>query len=107
MVSGKPDEEEEGDASKPDSVLVLGDNGEDEPVFSWANKLQKSKAVDHVTTITLGSRSTEDRATLTRGDSGMFPNIPSAVHSLLTCSGVLPCLQQLASSSGATLLRVK
>ncbi|KAJ5338026.1 Trehalose-phosphatase [Penicillium brevicompactum] len=71
---------------KPDFLLIVGDNREDEPVFRWANKLQKAKAVDYAMTVTLGSRSTEAKATLTQG-----------------VTGVLSCLQQLASQDRTTL----
>ncbi|KAJ5747231.1 uncharacterized protein N7511_008927 [Penicillium nucicola] len=71
-------------AAKPDFLLVIGDNREDEPVFRWANKLQRSKAVEYAMTITLGSRSTEAKATLTQG-----------------VTGVLSCLQQLAAPGPA------
>lgn len=61
---------EKKDAGKPDFLLVIGDNREDEPVFRWANKLHKANAVDYAMTVTLGSRSTEAKATLTRGVTG-------------------------------------
>jgi trehalose 6-phosphate synthase/phosphatase len=61
---------EKKDAGKPDFLLIIGDNREDEPVFRWANKLQKAKAVDYAMTVTLGSRSTEAQATLTQGVTG-------------------------------------
>jgi trehalose-phosphatase len=57
-------------ALKPDFLFVAGDNREDEPVFRWANKLQTAKAVDYAMTVTLGSRSTEAKATLTQGVTG-------------------------------------
>jgi trehalose 6-phosphate synthase/phosphatase len=57
---------------KPDFLLVVGDNREDEPVFRWANKLHKAKAVEYAMTVTLGSRSTEAKATLTQGVTGKF-----------------------------------
>ena len=55
---------------KPDFLLVIGDSREDEPVFRWANKLQKAKAVEFAMSVTLGSRSTEAKATLTQGVTG-------------------------------------
>jgi trehalose 6-phosphate synthase/phosphatase len=60
------------EVSKPDFLLIIGDNREDEPVFRWANKLEDAKAVDYAMTVTLGSRSTEARATLTQGVTGSF-----------------------------------
>lgn len=57
---------------RPDFLLVIGDSREDEVVFRWANKLAKAKAVESVTTVTLGSRSTEAMATLTQGVTGEF-----------------------------------
>ncbi|KAF7718376.1 Alpha,alpha-trehalose-phosphate synthase (UDP-forming) [Penicillium ucsense] len=76
------DSEKKEGTSKPDFLLVVGDNREDEPVFRWANKLKTAKGVDFAMTVTLGSRSTEAKATLTQG-----------------VTGVLSCLQQLAASS--------
>ncbi|KAJ5247048.1 hypothetical protein N7468_002031 [Penicillium chermesinum] len=70
--------------AKPDFLLVIGDNREDEPVFRWANKLLGAKGIDYAMTVTLGSRSTEAKATLTQG-----------------VTGVLSCLQQLAAPSEA------
>ncbi|KAJ5286813.1 hypothetical protein N7478_002499 [Penicillium angulare] len=67
---------------KPDFLLVMGDNREDEPVFRWANELQNNNDVDYSMTVTLGSRSTEAKATLTQG-----------------VTGVLACLQQLPTTS--------
>ncbi|CAG8093438.1 unnamed protein product [Penicillium salamii] len=86
--STKAEKEEE--VIKPDFLLIIGDNREDEPVFRWANKLQKAKAVEHVMTVTLGSRSTEAKATLTQG-----------------VTGVLSCLQQLAASQDKTTLPLR
>ncbi|KAL4963536.1 glycosyltransferase family 20-domain-containing protein [Aspergillus stella-maris] len=54
-------------AEKPDFLLAIGDSRDDEPVFRWANKLQAAHAVPYAMTVTLGSRSTEARATLTQG----------------------------------------
>lgn len=62
----------EEDVIKPDFLLVIGDNREDEPVFRWANKLANAKGVDYAMTVTLGSRSTEAKATLTQGVTGEF-----------------------------------
>lgn len=66
--------------TKPDFLLVIGDNREDEPVFRWANKLQKAKAVEYAMTVTLGSRSTEAKATLTQGVTGKFLKQSHASH---------------------------
>ncbi|KAJ5975292.1 hypothetical protein N7481_008999 [Penicillium waksmanii] len=77
------DSKQNEEVSKPDFLLIIGDNREDEPVFRWANKLEDAKAVDYAMTVTLGSRSTEARATLTQG-----------------VTGVLSCLQQLAAPAG-------
>jgi HAD superfamily hydrolase (TIGR01484 family) len=73
--NGKP-------AHKPDFLLVIGDNREDEPVFRWANKLVKANGIDYAMTVTLGSRSTEAKATLTQGVTGEFSNDPSSYFSL-------------------------
>ncbi|KAJ5677363.1 uncharacterized protein N7477_002996 [Penicillium maclennaniae] len=77
--------DDEKSAPNPDFLLVIGDNREDEPVFRWANKLQKAKGVDYAMTVTLGSRSTEANATLTQG-----------------VTGVLSCLHQLVNPSEKT-----
>ncbi|OJK05361.1 hypothetical protein ASPACDRAFT_74855 [Aspergillus aculeatus ATCC 16872] len=55
---------------RPDFLLAIGDSRDDEPVFRWANKLESAQAINHVVTVTLGSRSTEARATLTQGVTG-------------------------------------
>lgn len=60
----------EDDDGRPDFLLVVGDNREDEMVFRWANKLAEAKAIENVMTVTLGSRSTEAKATLTQGVTG-------------------------------------
>ncbi|EHK49789.1 uncharacterized protein TrAtP1_007623 [Trichoderma atroviride] len=65
-----------------DFLMVVGDGREDEKVFKWANNLGNEAKIEHVVTVSLGSRSTEAAATLTQG-----------------VSGVLSCLQRLASSS--------
>lgn len=56
----------------PDFLLVIGDDREDEPVFRWANGLENAKAIEHVTTATLGSRSTEAKSTFKQGVTGEF-----------------------------------
>lgn len=68
--------------ARPDFLLAIGDGRDDEPVFRWANKLESAKAVGYAMTVTLGSRSTEAKATLTQG-----------------VTGVLSCLERLANAS--------
>ena len=60
--------------TRPDFLLAIGDGREDEPIFHWANNLANS-AVEYVMTVTLGSRSTEAKATLKQGvtGEGYFP----------------------------------
>ncbi|KAG6040888.1 hypothetical protein E4U41_006736 [Claviceps citrina] len=74
----------DGAAQKPvkpvDFLMVVGDGREDEKVFKWANKLGAQRTVEKVVTASLGNRSTEAASTLTQG-----------------VSGVLSCLQRLAS----------
>lgn len=53
-----------------DFLMVAGDGRDDEVVFRWANDLQREKTVKHVTTVSLGSRSTEASYTLTQGVTG-------------------------------------
>ncbi|KOC16216.1 alpha,alpha-trehalose phosphate synthase subunit [Aspergillus flavus AF70] len=69
-------------SGRPDFLMAIGDGRDDEPVFRWANKLENAKGVDYAMTVTLGSRSTEAKATLTQG-----------------VTGVLSCLERLAASS--------
>ena len=84
----------------PDFLLAIGDGREDEPVFHWANALASSK--EYVMTVTLGSRSTEAKATLKQGVTGEWIESFFAVEWVLLmtllCIGVLSCLQSLASS---------
>lgn len=72
--------ETEQNVSKPDFLLVIGDNREDEPVFRWANKLERAKGIDYAMTVTLGSRSTEAKATLTQGVTGEIPRFTPATE---------------------------
>ncbi|CVK88406.1 trehalose 6-phosphate synthase [Fusarium proliferatum] len=67
-----------------DFLMVIGDGREDEKVFKWANRLQEDGSVQNVVTVSLGNRNTEATATLTQG-----------------VSGVLSCLQRLASLSSS------
>ncbi|KAK5988462.1 Trehalose-6-phosphate synthase [Cladobotryum mycophilum] len=73
---------EEANESPVDFMMIVGDGREDEKVFKWANHLGEEGKVKNVVTVSLGSRSTEATATLTQG-----------------VSGVLTCLQRLASLS--------
>ncbi|POR35508.1 Putative alpha,alpha-trehalose-phosphate synthase [UDP-forming] [Tolypocladium paradoxum] len=66
--------------SPVDFLMVVGDGREDEKVFKWANKLQHCGTVEKVVTVSLGNRNTEAAATSAQG-----------------VSGVLNCLQRLAS----------
>jgi trehalose-phosphatase len=65
---------------RPSFLLVIGDGRDDECVFRWANKLEQKGGVEYVMTVALGSRSTEAKATLTQG-----------------VTGVLSCLERLAA----------
>lgn len=71
-------------AERPDFLLVVGDDREDEPVFRWANNLESSKAIDYVMTVTLGWRSTEAKATITQGVTGKYAGL---LGTLLTAQG--------------------
>lgn len=83
---------------RPDFVLAVGDGREDEPVFRWANKLETSKAVEYAMTVTLGSRSTEAKATLTQGVSGKYhPLFLRGSTTDPSITGVLSCLEKLAA----------
>lgn len=71
--------------ARPDFLLAIGDSRDDEPVFRWANKLESAQAINHVVTVTLGSRSTEARATLTQGVTGKASS--SACFHVIVTSG--------------------
>ncbi|KAF3481777.1 trehalose synthase complex regulatory subunit TPS3 [Arthroderma uncinatum] len=59
------------DEDAPDFILIIGDGRDDEPAFRWANRLGEEKKVKNVMTVTLGSKNTEAKATLTQGVTGM------------------------------------
>ncbi|KAI9772253.1 MAG: hypothetical protein M1840_001002 [Geoglossum simile] len=56
----------------PDFLMVAGDDREDEPIFRWANTLGKDKAIESVTTVSVGSRNTEAISTLMQGVTGVL-----------------------------------
>lgn len=58
--------------SPVDFLMVAGDGRDDEVIFRWANDLGRDKVVDHVTTVSLGSRNTEAGCTLTQGVTGVL-----------------------------------
>ncbi|KAF2863624.1 glycosyltransferase family 20 protein [Piedraia hortae CBS 480.64] len=58
--------------SKPDFLLVAGDDREDEVVFNWANSLAKEGTVRNVYTVSVGKRNTVAQASLTQGSSGLL-----------------------------------
>jgi hypothetical protein len=70
--------------SPVDFLMVAGDGRDDEVIFRWANDLGKDGTVDHVTTVSLGSRNTEAGCTLTQGVTGTSPT--PFLHSSLTKS---------------------
>ncbi|EEP82915.1 conserved hypothetical protein [Uncinocarpus reesii 1704] len=73
----------DGDSTaKPDFLFVAGDGREDEAVFRWANRLEEKGLIKNIATVTLGSKNTEAKATLTQG-----------------VTGVLSCLGKLAGIS--------
>ncbi|KAI9840981.1 MAG: hypothetical protein M1838_003815 [Thelocarpon superellum] len=67
----------------PDFLMVAGDDREDETIFRWANQLDADGVVPKVTTVSVGSRSTQAMATLTQGVTGML----SALQKLAALSG--------------------
>jgi trehalose 6-phosphate synthase/phosphatase len=99
-----------------DFLMVIGDGREDEKVFKWANQLNTSQKVKDVTTVSLGTRSTEAAATVTQGVSGKLDkiaipikcpssrsNVPFQVLSL-ACRSWPRCNPHLLSSDGASIL---
>lgn len=60
----------EGQIKKPDFLMVAGDGRDDEVAFRWANGLEKTGEVKNITTVSLGSRNTEAKTTLTQGVTG-------------------------------------
>jgi trehalose-phosphatase len=85
--------------SPVDFLMVVGDGRDDEVIFRWANEISRSKKVQNVTTVSLGSRNTEAGYTLTQGVTGMY--IPVAPLAVMTniYAGVLTALQKLAQLS--------
>lgn len=71
-------------ASRPTFLLIIGDGRDDEPVFRWANELERKEGVEYVMTVTLGSRSTQAKATLAQGVTGKF--LPHLIFILLIWS---------------------
>ncbi|KAI0442259.1 family 20 glycosyltransferase [Xylaria telfairii] len=78
----KADGETDNQGGAPDFLMVIGDGRDDEKVFRWATRLHESGDVKDVITVTLSSRNSEAKSTLTQG-----------------VSGVLVTLQKLASLS--------
>lgn len=58
--------------SVADFLMIAGDDREDEGIFRWANRLDKSGEVNNVFTVSVGKRNTEAKATLTQGTSGLL-----------------------------------
>ncbi|KAI2636103.1 family 20 glycosyltransferase [Xylaria nigripes] len=69
-------------SGSPDFLMVVGGGRADEKLFRWANKLQEDGDIKEAVTVTLSSRNTEAKTTLTQG-----------------ISSVLVTLQKLASAS--------
>lgn len=68
------------DISPIDFLMVVGDGRDDEVIFKWANELEEDKTVKNVTTVSLGSRSTEAGFTLTQGVTGKTSNPCLILH---------------------------
>ncbi|CZT18204.1 related to alpha,alpha-trehalose-phosphate synthase (UDP-forming) [Ramularia collo-cygni] len=58
--------------TKPDFMLVAGDDREDEVIYQWANDLGESGEVKDVFTVTVGKRNTLAHSTLTQGSTGLL-----------------------------------
>lgn len=79
-----------------DFMLIAGDGRDDECIFRWANELGKSEEVKNVTTVSLGSRSTEAGCTMTQGVTGERTCISVSRNGTDQNLGVLTALQKLA-----------
>ncbi|KAK3078220.1 hypothetical protein LTS18_008124 [Coniosporium uncinatum] len=66
--------------SKPDFLMVAGDDREDEVIFRWANGLAKGNQVKNVTTVSVGKRNTEAMATLTQGTTGLLSVLQKLIN---------------------------
>lgn len=66
----------------PDFLMVAGDDRDDEAIFQWANQLAADKVIEHVTTVSVGSKYTHAMATLTQGVTGLL----SALQKLAAAS---------------------
>jgi len=64
----------------PEFLMVAGDAREDEVIYRWANKLADDHVVRDVFTISVSSRNTEAKSTLTQGVTGVL----SALQKLAT-----------------------
>lgn len=83
-----------------DFMLVVGDGREDEVAFRWANEQagMAGENLPYVTTVSLGSRNTEAKKTLTQGVTGMSFHSKKADEEVANERiGVLNVLQRLAA----------
>jgi trehalose-6-phosphatase len=59
-------------ASRPDFLLVAGNDRSDENVFRWAKQLKDDWTVANVQTVTVGARNSIAMSTLPNGATGKF-----------------------------------
>jgi len=83
--------------TKPDFLLVAGDDREDEVIFRWANGLAKENEVKNVTTVSVGKRNTEAMATLTQGTTGIHSTTQLLQKLTDSSLGLLSVLQKLTN----------
>ncbi|KAF2178479.1 glycosyltransferase family 20 protein [Zopfia rhizophila CBS 207.26] len=62
--------------SKPDFLMVAGNDRDDEVIFRWAKGLSDNGEVESVHTVSVGARNTVAMATLTQGTTGESNIIP-------------------------------
>jgi trehalose-6-phosphatase len=75
-------------------LMVVGDGRDDEVIFRWANELGNNRTIEHVTTVSLGSRNTEAGCTLTQGVTGKVSTKPEYCKTQLTSGRCLECVAE-------------
>ncbi|KAF2474620.1 uncharacterized protein BDR25DRAFT_280032 [Lindgomyces ingoldianus] len=58
--------------NRPEFLMVVGNDRDDEVIFRWAKNLSESGEVKNVTTVSVGNRNTVAMTTLTQGTVGLL-----------------------------------